>query len=178
MLLASECEQHTGLHVNIDHLVLEIDSDNRLPGKMGEVLVTDLSNYGMPFIRYKNGDIANYSNTPCPCGRGFPLLQSVEGRVLDAIKRPDGSLLPGEFFPHLLKDLSGLVQFQVVQHDLDILHINLVVDDSFSKDSLIEVESVIKNAMHAEIQIVFNYLEAIPKTEMGKTRVTISHVAL
>ena len=178
MLLAAECEMHEGMHVNIDHVVLELSKDNNLPGSMGEVLITDLSNFGMPFIRYKNGDIARYSEQSCSCGRKLPLLSTVEGRVLDAIKRSNGSLLPGEFFPHLLKDLDGLVRYQVIQKDIDTLDLNLVVNDTFKQASLVEVEAIIKQALHDDVVISFNFLDEIPKTEMGKTRVTISHVVL
>lgn len=178
MLLAAECDKHEGMHVNMDHFALELLKDTKLPDDMGEVLITDLSNYGMPFIRYKSGDLASYSNNDCSCGRSFPMLSEVHGRVLDAIKRPDGSFLSGEFFPHLLKDLEGLLQFQVVQNDIDNLDINLVIDESFEKEMLIEIEIIIKNAMHNNLLVVFNFLDEIPKTDMGKTRVTISHVEL
>lgn len=178
MLLAAECDRHEGMHINIDHVVLELENSNSLQGDIGEVVITDLSNYGMPFIRYKNGDLASYSDQDCSCGRRLPMLASVHGRVLDAIKRPDGSLLPGEFFPHLLKDLGGLLQFQIVQNDINSLDINLVTDGLFEKSALVEIEAVIRNAMHEDLLISFNFLETIPTTDMGKTRVTISHVEL
>ena len=69
----------------------------------GNVVVTDLTNTGMPFVRYVNGDRAVAGWTDCTCGRGMPLLKKVVGRQLDMIDTPDGRSVPGEFFPHLLK---------------------------------------------------------------------------
>ena len=49
-------------------------------GEVGEIVVTDLFNLYMPFIRYRTGDLAVSTRECCPCGRGFPLLDRVEGR--------------------------------------------------------------------------------------------------
>ena len=137
MLIASECERREGLHVNADHLVVELQ---RHPGapvtEPGEVVITDLFNYGMPFVRYLNGDVATASDHVCSCGRGLPLLQRVDGRLLDAIRTPAGHLLPGEFFPHMLKDVPGLRRFQLVQHRLDRLELALVCDERFDDDGM------------------------------------------
>ena len=127
MLIASECENHT-LHRNIDHLVVELRKPESYPddSKTGEVIVTDLFNYGMPFIRYLNGDMATASDTPCSCGRGLATLASVDGRILDTIRTPDGRVLAGQFFPFMLKDVKGLQRFQVVQRQLDRLDLSIV----------------------------------------------------
>ena len=53
----------------------------RHPHVYGDVVATDLFSYAMPIIRYKVGDIASYSAKECSCGRGLPLIASVEGRV-------------------------------------------------------------------------------------------------
>ncbi len=60
-------------------------------GESGDVVITDLFNYGMPFVRYANGDVATPSANRCACGRGLPLLARVDGRVLDAIRTPAGT---------------------------------------------------------------------------------------
>ena len=62
MLLAAECEQHDGLHTMDEaHVVEVVDGDRAAPpGTVGEVVVTDLHNFGMPLIRYKNGDMARH----------------------------------------------------------------------------------------------------------------------
>ena len=45
-MLASECEQHQGLHTMAEGLYIEIVSGDRLaaPGELGSILVTDLLN--------------------------------------------------------------------------------------------------------------------------------------
>src|SRR5690606_25431630 len=107
MLIAAECDRHEGLHLTSEHLLVEIlDEDGRPTpaGEAGNVVITDLYNFGMPFIRYANGDRAIAGWSKCSCGRGLPLLRQVTGRRLDVLHSPDGRRIPGEFFPHCLKD--------------------------------------------------------------------------
>ena len=91
-MIAAECERHDGLHVTADNLYVELVANGQLcePGERGEVLLTDLHNYGMPLIRYKVGDVGSWKGRDCACGRGLPLLNVVEGRTLDLISTPSG----------------------------------------------------------------------------------------
>src|SRR5690606_4688500 len=65
-VLASECDQHDGLHTMAEGLYIEIVVGDRLaePGEVGRILVTDLLNFAMPLIRYEIGDMAAYDPTP------------------------------------------------------------------------------------------------------------------
>ena len=100
-----------------------------------EILITDLHNYGMPFVRYESGDLGRIADTSCRCGRGLPLLTAIEGRVLDALRTADGRIVPGEFFPHLLKDIPELAQYRVEQKSLDRIVISAVLAQPLSERS-------------------------------------------
>jgi phenylacetate-CoA ligase len=171
MLIASECEHRQGLHVNADHLVVELHGAQAGPG---EVLLTDLSNHGMPLLRYANGDMATAGDGTCPCGRGLPLLSRVDGRVLDAIRTPDGRLLPGEFFPHMLKDVPGLKRFQLVQRDLDRLELSLVCGEAFDDASLAYIRREVAKVAGERVGLECRIVDDIPLTPSGKLRVTVS----
>jgi len=80
MLIAAECAAHHGMHISEENLLVEIarDGDPVPPGERGDVLVTDLHNYGMPFIRYANGDAAAIApEQTCPCGRALRRIARV-----------------------------------------------------------------------------------------------------
>ncbi|MEW9573373.1 phenylacetate--CoA ligase family protein [Rhodanobacter sp. Si-c] len=173
MLIASECEQRHGLHVNADHLVVELHGA-ATSGASGEVLLTDLSNYGMPLLRYANGDLATASAGTCPCGRGLPLLAHVDGRKLDAIRTPAGHLLPGEFFPHMLKDVPGLRRFQLVQRQLDRLELALVCDGRFDDASMTYIRRELAKVLGDSVALDCRIVDDIPLTSSGKLRVTVS----
>jgi aspartate 1-decarboxylase len=81
--IAMECPEHRGLHIFADLVHVEVlreDGSPAAPGEAGEVVVTGLTGRYMPLIRYRTGDLAVRAGAPCPCGRGLPLLERIEGR--------------------------------------------------------------------------------------------------
>lgn len=77
-VIAAPCESGAALHVQADHLLVEIvGSDGRaLPaGATGRVLVTDLHNYAAPYLRYDVGDRGRLVDGICACGRALPLVE-------------------------------------------------------------------------------------------------------
>jgi phenylacetate-CoA ligase len=175
MLIASECEQRDGLHINADQLLVETVGDD--PTGSADVVITDLHNYGMPFVRYANGDLATTEATACACGRGLPRLKRVEGRKLDAIRTRDGHLLPGEFFPHLLKEFDGVLRFQVVQRSLDSLDLSIVRGGGFDAGAVERIRGEIAAVIGTGTRVGIHFVEAIPTLANGKFRVTISEIA-
>lgn len=179
MLIAAECEKKQGLHINVDHLVVEtVDAEGRaVQGRSGRVSITDLHNYGMPLLRYLNGDMATLSADSCSCGRHFPLIRSIEGRELDSIRTRQGSVLPGEFFPHLLKDVRGLEAFQVVQESLDGVEILLVTSEAFEAASLDFISAEVARVVGGDFAVRYRFVEEIRLTDAGKRRVTVSRLS-
>lgn len=179
MLIAAECDRHEGLHVTMDNLYVEILKDGKpaMPGESGEIVITDLNNYGMPFIRYKNGDIAVQGDKACSCGRGLPLIQDIDGRKMDTIKACDGKMVSGGFFPHLMKEIEEIGKFQVIQQAQDRLLIKLVKKEPISDDRLEFCLHEIKKVLGDEMNIEFQFVDEIPLTSSGKYRVTISEIA-
>lgn len=176
MLIASECEKRHGLHINADHLVVELRG-HPTPGEPGEVVITDLFNYGMPLLRYVNGDVATVATRDCDCGRGLPLLERVDGRKLDAIRTPAGNILPGEFFPHMLKDVPGLARFQLVQRQLDRLDLAIVRGPGYEEASQGYIRREVGKVLGDSVQLDIRYVDDLPLTRSGKLRVTVSELA-
>ncbi|MBI4606144.1 MAG: phenylacetate--CoA ligase family protein [Planctomycetes bacterium] len=99
LVIAWECREHRGLHIDEDAVVLEpVDEEDRpvAPGERGSaVLVTNLFNGTLPVIRYRVGDMLGVSDEPCPCGLPFARIVSIEGRreeVLE-LRGADGALV-------------------------------------------------------------------------------------
>lgn len=119
--ISYECSHHTGLHINQEHIIIEVlDSEgNRIINKTGRVVGTDLDNYVMPFIRYENGDEATISNRKCTCGINQPLMTSIEGRTADTIILKNGSYVHGVFLTDIFYELgifaNRVGRFQALQ---------------------------------------------------------------
>jgi len=179
MLIASECEEHCGLHINMENLFVEIikeDGSPALEGEIGEVVVTDLHNFAMPFIRYKIGDMAISTNKVCPCKRGLPLLADVTGRSLDMIVSIDGKYIAGEFFPHLMKDYKEVKKFQVLQDKEDHLVVKIIKAEVFSDSRLNLLKQAILHAVGQKMQVDILFVDDIPLTPSGKYRITVSEL--
>ncbi len=177
MLMAAQCERRGGLHVTGEHLIVEVVDDGGQPvpdGVEGRVVVTDLFNYAMPFVRYANGDRA-IAGGRCDCGRGLPLLAEVVGRQADILTTPDGRHVSGLYFPHLLKDFPAVRRFQVVQEKLDevILKLeapNVVVDD------IDRIAALAGSVLGPQIRFSVEKVEAIPLSPAGKLQVVVNKV--
>jgi phenylacetate-CoA ligase len=180
MLLAAECPEHAGMHVTMENVHIEILDEEGRPtpdGEVGDVVVTDLTNYGMPFIRYRNGDRAVAGWQRCKCGRGLPLLNAVVGRQLDVLRTGDGRVVPGEFFPHLLKDFGAVRRFQVIQERLDKVCLRVVVSSGWTESDKARIEAVSQDVLGPSVTFGIETVTNIPLTAAGKHRVVISLVS-
>jgi phenylacetate-CoA ligase len=127
----------------------------------------------MPFIRYVNGDRAVAGFAECLCGRGLPLLRKVVGRQLDMIDTPDGRSVPGEFFPHLIKDFPAVERFQVLQERPEQVEIRLVLRPGLDDSWRVRLDGELRKVLGPVIRIDVNAVEDIPLTRAGKHRVVV-----
>ncbi|WP_437973282.1 phenylacetate--CoA ligase family protein [Sorangium sp. So ce295] len=180
MLLAAECDRHEGLHINMEGVYLELERGGRPaePGEPGEVIVSDLVSRSMPLLRYKNEDVAIGSASTCSCGRGLPLLASVEGRMLDMVVGPDGQLLAGEFFPQLLKEYPSVRRFQVRQDPSRAIKIKIVPAKDYQDEHARLIERALRRYLGDRAVIRIQVVDNIAPTRGGKHCVTVSDVPI
>jgi phenylacetate-CoA ligase len=178
-VVASECLHQEGLHVNAENVLVEIQRAGKdtAAGEPGEIIVTDLWNYGMPFIRYQMGDVGVKSDRHCSCGRGLPLLQQVSGRVSDFIVDSGGGLVHGEYFTHLFYGLHGVEQFQLVQEDRTRIVLNVHPGDGFQQAVLDPVIAKIKTCLGTAVEVEVRLVGGSLIEASGKYRFTISKVS-
>jgi phenylacetate-CoA ligase len=95
--IASQCPSGR-YHLHEDVVKVEIlDEDGHPTDDVGEVVGTELHNRTMPFVRYRQGDLARISDERCPCGRRTRLLVDLAGRRNDGFVLADGRELPAGF---------------------------------------------------------------------------------
>lgn len=174
MLIGAECEQHRGLHLAAENLIVEVVKEGRLvrEGEIGEVVITDLHNFAQAFIRYRTGDLSTRIEGPCPCGRWMPRIGRVEGRNLDMIRLPDGRILSGHYLPHFLQNFAAIRCFQVVQDREAHVTIRIVDSGMLPEEQRQMIVSRLEAALpgiHADLQTVSD----VERTPTGKVRVTV-----
>jgi phenylacetate-CoA ligase len=176
-LIASECERHEGMHLNIEHLYIEFikeDGTPAGPGEPGKIVVTDLMNKAMPFIRYQVEDIGVLTDRKCSCGRGLPLMESVTGRVADFLIKKDGTKVAGvSLIENTLTRIPGIDQMQIIQESISRITLNLVVNNSFKKDQEIELKEYFCGLFGNDTELSINHKVAIAQEPNGKYRFSI-----
>jgi phenylacetate-CoA ligase len=177
IVISSQCESGTH-HIAAENIVLEFVKDDRpvKPGELGTALVTDLSNYGMPFIRFRIGDLARPSQEKCKCGRGLPVMSSVVGRDTDIVVTPDGNYLVAYFFGHIFESMTSVDQFQVVQQAQDEIEVKIVKNNKFSNQDARYIEDAIRQGAGEKLKIRLNSVKDIPVPRSGKIRLVISEI--
>jgi phenylacetate-CoA ligase len=179
-LIAAECEQHSGMHLNIEYQYIEFlrpDGTAAAPGEEGVIVITDLLNRGMPFIRYRIEDVGVPSERNCPCGRGLPLMERVTGRVADYLKRRDGSLVAGvSLVERTLTAIPGIEQMQIVQPSHEDIILNVVRAADYTADSERALLEELRGVFGPGINFRAEYVERIPQDRSGKYRFSICRV--
>ena len=191
-LIACECEEHNGLHVNADSVYTEVAGScgsevvNRVnhhlntspPHHPAKLLVTDLTNRAMPLIRYQIGDVVVPSERVCACGRGLPLLERVEGREADYVLAPSGRLISGiSLTENFALHIPGTAQVQIVQESLTELIIRLVPDEEFGDESRRKIAALVEETFGSGVRFEIELVDAIPQEPSGKYRFCISKIA-
>jgi len=179
-LIGCECEQHNGMHLNIDHLYIEFLKDDGTyaePGEEGKIIITDLINHGMPMIRYRVEDVGIPTDRQCPCGRGLPLMEGVAGRVADFLIRKNGSQVAGvSLVERTLTAVPGIEQMQIVQNTLDTITLNIVRMNNYAENSEGLLTREFQKVFGDDIKLDFSYVDRIPQERSGKYRFSICNV--
>ena len=128
--IAQEVPGSSGLVVNADRIHVEILNGEGQPcgaGEVGDIVITDLDNYGMPLIRYMTGDRGSWALPGTRAGTlPYPILESLEGRSLDVVVSPSGNRIGGTFWTILLRLRPGIKMFRVIQNSIDSITIQYV----------------------------------------------------
>jgi len=181
---AYECPEHSGLHIDTERSVMEVvnQDGHQMNDGEGQILATSLHNYAMPFIRYDTGDLGHIISENCNCGRGYRLLKRVTGRQLEMLMTPEGKYIHGFFFNHILKEINGVKEFQVLQKTLNKIVIKIVPEDDFDdklldqiNKQLVPIRELIGRKSEAW-EVEFKIVEKIERTRGGKFRYVINEM--
>jgi phenylacetate-CoA ligase len=179
--IAGECHVHHGLHVLPWGSYVEIvdEAGNVVPpGVEGRILVTCLTNYAMPLLRYDIGDRgALAEENTCPCGRRGQLLAHLAGRSVDTFRASDGTLISGSYFIHQLFYRQWVKKFQIVQRSTtEVLYRIVPNGQPGPQEDLDEIIAGTRVVMGPACAVMFEFVEDIPLLASGKYRYTISLV--
>jgi len=177
--IAVECPESGLYHVMAESVLVEVVDEAGHPcadGEIGRVLVTDLSNFATPLIRYEIGDYAE-AGPPCPCGRGLPTLRRVVGRERNLVVKPDGSRhWPMVGFARF-REVAPVSQYQLIQESALMIEVRLVCERALTPGEEDALRDVILASLRFPFALRFSYFpDRIPPSASGKYEEFISRV--
>jgi len=179
-MIAAQCK-HKGLHVFNDNVILEIldEQGNALPpGQRGEVALTALNSFAMPFIRYRIGDYSSLYGGKCACGNPYPMLGPIEGRRDDTFILPDGRIIPAwQLYEVIERPLERhgfrklvLSDFYLLQKDRDRVAFYYVRGPDFHAGSLDEIMRRTKELLGNAVSLAVTETDNIDRVKSVKRK--------
>lgn len=166
--MAGSCEVGS-YHVFADYGIVELlPVDGRT--QRWEIVGTPLHNWGFPLFRYRTGDeVTAAPEGPCGCGRAFPLLGAVDGRIEDAFTAADGRHIP--LPATIVDDLTGLREVQVVQRAPGCFEIRMVPGVGFDRAATeVLARRNVERLFGPGQTVTFQVMDRIPRSVSGKLR--------
>ncbi len=148
---------------------LEIEGEQRL-------ILTALTDYTFPFIRYEVGDSGRLKAGACPCGRPFPLMDMGPCRSNDLIRTPAGKKIHPSRLNRLLDGLEGIRQYQFVQPALDRISLRLVRNAPLPDATAASLKARLREITHPQMHLQLEYPQQIERSRSGKHRFVICQV--
>lgn len=178
---SSECEAHEGLHIAMETSYVEFVRDGKAvaPGEEGEILITDLTNFAFPMIRYRINDYGIPLDKRCSCGRQLSLMSPGIGRLFDDIWRPDGVKLSGNLLGyHLTADHEiHIGQMQIIQESLTDFKILITDRPEPNQKSFEFIRKKMATILGDRIKVDIEVVREIPREKSGKMRYVVSKIA-
>ncbi|MCJ7768197.1 hypothetical protein MUP79_07380 [Candidatus Bathyarchaeota archaeon] len=177
--ISCECDRHEGHHIAMFNMHVEILDKNMMPckeGEAGEVYITLLTNYTMPLLRYRIGDIAAYTAHRCSCRRGIPLIKSIVGRT-NCILRTKKTVLDSTALTTSFYFLDSIVKYQLIQKKLDQISIKVVVSDLelWKKDKAM-LDHKLRKILGEDVKYKYEVVDDISPSPSGKYQYIMSEL--
>jgi phenylacetate-CoA ligase len=176
--IAHACLQGS-LHISAEDVIVEtVAADGRAvaDGEAGEIVVTHLASRDYPFIRYRTGDVGILDTQPCGCGRGLPVLKSIEGRSTDFVVAADGTVLHGLALIYVVRDLPGIGGFRIVQESTTRTRVEVVPAPGYDPAVKCMIVDGVRARLGAGVDVEIAEVPRIAPERSGKYRYVVSRV--
>ena len=175
-LMALESPDGALLEMSETHVVEVLDEAGR-PAEEGEAVITGFVSEAQPFIRYRTGDVVRRTGRADPGGRSLGVLDAVIGRQTDFVVAPDGRIMHALALIYVLRAVSGVGQFKLIQHATDRLEVRVVPDARWDDRAETAIVEGLRQRL-GDVAIDLRRVEHIPPEASGKHRYVVSHVRL
>ena len=171
-MLAGECEESTLYHIFPEYGIVEVIGRDgqpvEEPGVMGEVVATNLTNYVCPLIRYRTMDLATAAEGTCTCGRQYPLLERVEGRLQEFIVTKNRRLISMTSVNTHSDVFDNVMQFQFYQERAGEVLLRIVRKPGYNDQDTEYILRELEKKFEGDVDVTISFVTEIPRTRRGK----------
>ena len=140
-----------------------------------ELVGTGFINKVMPLVRYRTGDLVTLdSNGSCECGRHFPRVRTIKGRINDVVVTGSGRRVGMLEFAF---DNEFVRTGQIIQESFRHLTVLIVPEPGCSEQARATVVKDLRERVGDDMELDVRLVEAIPRDSSGKSRMVISRLA-
>jgi len=167
------------LHITAEDIVVELvarDGSSSPTGEPGEIVITHLRTRDFPFIRYRTGDVGVLSDRPCECGRGLPILEKLEGRSTDFVVAEDGTVMHGLALIYVLREISEISQFRIVQESIYKTCAEVVVREGYDQSTESRIVDGLRSRLGRNVTVEVIKKDSLDRESSGKFRYVKSKV--
>lgn len=179
----STCEYSNYFHMFPQYSVIELIGNNgklvTKEGETGEIVGTGFHTHIFPLIRYKTGDLGVYTKEKCECGRNFPLLKKIEGRVQDFVISKTNKIVPFTRIQHLIAESTAHVaECQFYQDSKGELVLNLVKTQDYTEADSQAIKKSFQKALGIEFDLSICFVDNISRSNRGKFQFLIQKLPI
>jgi len=175
--IAMQCQEQDYYHILDTRYIIDIvDKDNNSleEGESGKIIITDLFNHVMPFIRYEIGDVGSLTYDECNCGIPGLKFKQVDGRITDFIDLPNGSKLPLLTLNVVMEQSGDFVQmFQLRIISKNEWKLYIVPKRPLKSDDYKFIIDRFNMYTNNSINITIEEVEKLHKTKVGKQPIIV-----
>lgn len=176
LVMAGQCECSECYHVEPLYGYCELIDKNgeviREEGKTGEIVATGFCNTGMPLIRYKTGDLAEWSLKKCSCGRNYKLLKKLEGRTTEYLVDRNNNKISLTAFRYSFYE-QHVNSFQFYQDEPGKVFVRIIPEEDFTELDKKNILQTLEEDCNSQIEFSIEKVKFISKKKSGKRELII-----
>lgn len=174
-----ETEPGEGFRIFEHSVLVEVETEEGSIKEegFGKLLVTNLTNYSMPLIRYSIGDMGTVRLWEEGDKGSFSTIEKLSGRINMHFKTRTGKIIHGEYFTHLFYEKEWIENFKVIQHDYEDIEFRIVVKSGFERKEE-DIKDMVEKAkvVMPECNVTITYHNELDKLASGKYQFVVSEV--
>jgi phenylacetate-CoA ligase len=175
-VLGYECP-HRKMHLSEEIAYFEIVNQRMYDDSCtGELVVTGLVNQSFPLIRYKLGDIVQFSqsDTVCACGRQLAVLDKLIGRSNDLVRKPSGEYIHPELFDYVMRYQSGVRRYRIIEKDVGYLEVQLEMSGELHPAQRDDLRRGLEKSIGEDVTFEITSVPRLESDPSGKFRWVVS----